>query len=71
MGYTPGTVVDVLRNHDALRAGLEQLTPVELGRVLGLLLRQIDGRGDSALPNLLRVLADQVDELMEDMERSQ
>jgi hypothetical protein len=61
---------DLLRDLDALRAGLEQLNPAELGRVLGVVLRGLDQRGDSPLPALLRVLADQVDELMADMEQS-
>lgn len=61
---------DALRDLDALRAGLERLDNAELGRVLAVVLRGLDQRGDSPLPALLRVLADQVDELMADLEQS-
>jgi hypothetical protein len=68
--WRPDEAVDLLRDLDALRAGLEHLDNVELGRVLAVVLRQLDQRGDSPLPALLRVLADQVDELMADMEQN-
>lgn len=60
----------LLRDPDALRSALEQLSHIELGRVLGVVLRRLDQRADSPLPNLLRVLADQVDELMADFEQT-
>jgi hypothetical protein len=68
--WRPDEAVDLLRDLDALRAGLERLDNAELGRVLAVVLRGLDQRGDSPLPALLRVLADQVDELMADMEQN-
>lgn len=61
---------ELLRDRDALRSALELLDNAELGRVLAVVLRRLDERTDSPLPNLLRVLADQVEDVVSDMEAS-
>jgi hypothetical protein len=58
----------ILVDKDALRAALEQLTSKQVGIVLALVLSRLDEAGDKPLPELLRVLASQVDELIETLE---
>lgn len=55
----------ILTDKDALRAGLEQLTPKQVGVVLALVLARVNELGDTPLPYLLRVLTSQVDDLVE------
>ena len=58
---------DLLRDKDATRAALAELTNKELGVVLGLVLKQLDDRGDTPLPEFLRVLSSQVDDIIKEM----
>lgn len=58
----------ILTDKDALRTGMKQLTPKQLGVVLGLSLALLNDAGDTPLPELLRVLASQVDDLIETLE---
>jgi hypothetical protein len=65
LGEGPGQGPErLLRDKDALRAALQRLANVELGVVVGLALSQLDDRGDTRLPELLRVLAGQVEEVV-------
>lgn len=58
----------ILTDKDALRAALKQLTPKQVGAVLALVLARVNEGGNTPLPELLRVLASQVDDLIETLE---
>lgn len=58
----------ILTDNNALRAGLAQLANKQVGVVLALVLRRLDGTRDTPLPELMRVLASQVEELIETLE---
>jgi hypothetical protein len=53
----------LLTDKKRLSAALEHLDNKQLGVVLGSALKQLDNRGDSTLPTLLRALADRVERL--------
>jgi hypothetical protein len=54
----------VLSSKDYLRDGLKQLTHYQRGMVLGMALSSLDELGTSQLPDLLRDLTNQVEEMI-------